>query len=104
MKKILEAVQKLKDKGWKVEKHKDGWLAASYGQGFHDYREDWIYSDRELINLSKIFCRKGPWNKTIKEETHKPFRRKARQQIAAQNLEDFNLDKRMSKNNPWRYD
>jgi hypothetical protein len=98
------AIKNLRNFGFSVEKVNGKWAAVWHPTSFHKYEERDLYSDRELIKLSKTFCKKPVGYKTVKEETHKPFRRKTRQQIAAQNLEDFSSERKMKKNNPWNYD
>lgn len=102
--KVQEAVQTLKNHHYKVEKHKNGWIAVFDAKFLHDYSERELYTDRELIKLAQSVHKTHPGYKIVKEETHKPFRRKFKQQVAAENLEDFNNERKCSKNNIWYYD
>ena len=97
----MNAIEKLKARGWRVEQVGNKFLAVSKGQHIHDYDESFLYTKRELIHLCNSVYSTNIGKKAVKGLKNKALRRKSRQNL---DNEDYFENKRGSKLDPWRYD
>lgn len=103
---VSEAIKNLTRIGWKVEKHGRKWIAVSCGKFLHDYRNSDLYSDRELIHLSRAVCQTREGRKIVKRVQHKRLRRRTRQQMQKEDFDSIfpTIKNGNSKEDPWTYD